>query len=119
MGWLTRSTPSTACLWAGLIVCVKVNRRILVGAEEDCQEYFFHGRASGQTNFIGCAHKVGSLAGTAHRGHIRAESSPTRLAGTEALVPPECTSAAKSDMYTGDERKRVTRLPAGGPECHE
>ena len=29
---LSRSTASTACLWAGLIVCVRGNRRILVGA---------------------------------------------------------------------------------------
>ena len=43
MGWLTRSTPSTACLWAGLIVCVKVNRRILVGAEISST---FSGRSS-------------------------------------------------------------------------
>ncbi len=45
--------------------------------------------------------------------------SSTRLAGTEALVPPECTSAAKLDMYAGDERKRATRLPAVEPQCHE
>ena len=30
-GWLPRTTPSTACLSAGLIVCAKVNRRILIG----------------------------------------------------------------------------------------